>query len=208
MLLLAALTMSTLSCAQNTSQETKVPPAGLTSDVLSNLRSGGLVLYFRHFATEGADESGNALKVPECSTQRNLSEAGREQAWMTGQAMRKLKIPVGLTLSGEFCRNRDSAALMIGRGTPLLELNNPYFRDSTEASRLKVMRDLRGVLARPVNAGTNTVVITHESNFRLLSGWMLSEGEMAVLRPDGKGSFTPVARVTAEQLQEAAKAGR
>lgn len=181
-------------------------PEGLTPALLDQLRSGGLALYFRHFDTEGADAP-NVTPL-DCTTQRNLSAQGRANAREVGRLLRELRIPLGTVLSGEYCRNRDSAALLAGRVTPTPALNNPYFRTGTEADRQRVTVNLRTLLRVPPRAGTNTVLVTHEQNLRLSTGWMLAEGEAAVLRPGADGTFTVLARVSREGWQAALKAGR
>ncbi|WP_019588454.1 histidine phosphatase family protein [Deinococcus apachensis] len=181
-------------------------PEGLTPALLAQLRAGGLVLYFRHFDTEGADAS--RVDLRDCSTQRNLSEPGRANAREVGQLLRELRIPIGTVLSGEYCRNRDSAALLTGWVTPTPTLNNPYFRTGTEADRQRVIANLRALLKVPPRAGTNTVIVTHEQNLRLTTGWMLAEGEAAVLKPAPDGSFRVMARVTRGGWAAALKPGR
>lgn len=171
-------------------------PETVNPALLTQLRAGGLVLYFRHFDTQGAD--GATVDLRDCATQRNLSEQGRTNAREVGRLLRELRVPFGTVLSGEYCRNRESAALLAGRVIPVPTLNNPYFRTGTEADRLKVVGDLRTLLRQPPRAGTNTVIVTHEQNLRLTTGWMLLEGEAAVLKPAPDGSFTVLARVTRE----------
>lgn len=181
-------------------------PEGLTPALLSQLQPGGLVLYFRHFDTQGADAPN--VTPRDCSTQRNLSEQGRATAREVGLLLKQLRIPVGTVLSGEYCRNRESAALLAGRVTPTPALNNPYFRTGTEADRQRVVANLRALLRVPPHAGTNTVIVTHEQNLRLTTGWMLAEGEAAVLKPASDGRFTVLARVTWGDWQAALKTGR
>lgn len=181
-------------------------PEGVTPALLSQLRAGGLVLYFRHFDTEGADAPN--VTPRNCTTQRNLSAAGRENARVVGRLLRELRVPLGTVLSGEYCRNRDSAALLTGRVMPTPALNNPYFRTGTAADRQRVIANLRALLRTPPRAGTNTVIVTHEQNLRLTTGRMLAEGEAAVLQPAADGTFTVLARVTREGWRAALEAGR
>lgn len=111
-------------------------------------------------------------------------------------------------LSGEYCRNRESAALLAGRVTPTPALNNPYFRTGTEADRQRVVGNLRALLKVLPQTGTNTVIVTHEQNLRLTTGWMLGEGEAAILKAAPDGSFRVLARVTREGWQAALVWGR
>lgn len=181
-------------------------PQEVSPALLSQLRVGGLVLYFRHFGTEGADTPN--VTPGDCTAQRLLSTQGRAEARAVGSLLRELRLPLGTVLSGEYCRNRDSAALLAGRVTPTPALNNPYFRSGTGADRGRVVANLRALLGTPPRAGTNTLIVTHEQNLRLTTGWMLAEGEAAVLRPRPDGSFTVLARVTRAGWQAALQSGR
>ncbi len=200
---LAALIL--LSLPSTLAQPNSVPE-GVTPALLDQLRAGGLVLYFRHFDTQGADAPN--VTPRDCTTQRNLSEQGRANAREVGRLLRELRIPIGSVLSGEYCRNRDSAALLAGRVAPTPALNNPYFRTGTEADRQRVVTNLRALLRVPPRAGTNTVIVTHEQNLRLTTGWMLAEGEAALLKVAPNGSFNVLARVTREDWRAALQSGR
>jgi hypothetical protein len=63
-------------------------PRGVTTDLLTQLRSGGLVLYFRHFDTQGADAPD--VTPGDCTTQRNLSEPGRTNAREVGPPSKQI----------------------------------------------------------------------------------------------------------------------
>ncbi|MEM6667391.1 MAG: histidine phosphatase family protein, partial [Pseudomonadota bacterium] len=64
-----------------------VGPAGRTfadeEALWERLREGGLVVLVRHALAPGTGDPSNFL-VDDCSTQRNLSETGREQARLMG----------------------------------------------------------------------------------------------------------------------------
>lgn len=195
-----------LSLLLATSAAAQTAPQGVTPALLTELRSGGLVLYFRHFGTQGADAPN--VTPGDCAAQRNLSEPGRASAREVGRLLRELRVPIGNVLSGEYCRNSESAALLVGRVTPTPALNNPYFRTGREADRLKVVADLRALLRTPPRAGMNTLIVTHEQNLRLTTGWMLAEGEAAVLKPGAGGRFSVLARVTPADWAAALEAAR
>ena len=44
------------------------------------LQDGGYVVYLRHAATDQSKEDAGVVDLEDCSTQRNLTDAGREQA--------------------------------------------------------------------------------------------------------------------------------
>ena len=64
------------------------------------LEAGGHVVLMRHAATvPGVGDPAN-FKLGACATQRNLSDAGREDARRIGAAFRERAVPVSQVLSG------------------------------------------------------------------------------------------------------------
>ena len=178
-------------------------PADLSS-VLSELRKGGYVIYFRHGPTDltGAnDESADMLK---CETQRNLSAAGREQATQIGQAFRALRIPVGTVTASPFCRTQDTAKLAFGRFTVSNDLYLTLGVDADETRR--VSESLRRMLSNPPAKATNAVIVSHMSNLREATGiWPKPEGVAFVFRPLAGGQFEVVARVLPEEWSQVSR---
>jgi hypothetical protein len=68
------------------------------------LRAGGQVIMLRHAGTIGTVGDPPGFQVEDCSTQRNLTEAGREQARKIGEAFRAREIP-----SRAYCPARGAA---------------------------------------------------------------------------------------------------
>ena len=83
-------------------------------DLVARLRQGGHVIFVRHAATEATqDDPRPDLADP--STQRNLSDEGRNQARQLGRAIRRLRIPVGMVMASPYARTRETAELAFGR---------------------------------------------------------------------------------------------
>ncbi|QKS59935.1 histidine phosphatase family protein [Paenibacillus barcinonensis] len=82
--------------------------------LINDLQKGGYVLYVRHGdATAGEDQQNFSLS--DCSTQRNLSALGREQADKYGNAIRKLNIPVLFPVEASpLCRTMQTAQIAFG----------------------------------------------------------------------------------------------
>jgi len=59
------------------------------------LRAGGLVILMRHASTEPGLGDPPGLRIGDCSTQRNLSKAGIEEARRAGERLRKEGVPIG-----------------------------------------------------------------------------------------------------------------
>ncbi|HEX8406702.1 MAG TPA: histidine phosphatase family protein [Duganella sp.] len=150
----------------------------------NRLRAGGHVVLMRHAATvPGVGDPAN-FTLGACATQRNLSEAGREDARRIGAAFRERSVPVSQVLSSRWCRCLDTAQLAFGRARPEPMVDS-MFNDDAAARQGKV-RALRAYLAAHKEPG-NLVLVTHDINIRVLVDESLSQGEMvvALAQPDG-----------------------
>ena len=151
--------------------------------LLSALRSGGYVLYFRHMATD----FGQKARYDDCANEVNLTDAGRDDARAIGAAIRSLGIPVGDVLASPLCRTRETADLIFGRFTVA-----PAVRGGDPGG----YAELKVLLARRVASGTNLVIVSHRDQFAaLVGGPALDEGEAAVIEPRGEAGFRLVARI-------------
>src|SRR5262245_60975102 len=86
-------------------------------DLSRSLKAGGLVLVFRHAATDFTKPDQDPVVVSDCSTQRNLSAQGRADARAIGRGVRRLGLPIGKVLSSAYCRTLETARLAFGRAT-------------------------------------------------------------------------------------------
>ena len=169
--------------------------------LVSALRQGGLVIYFRHADTGPAyQEQGVDLK--RCETQRNLNDKGRDEARRIGTQFKRLGIPVGDVLSSEFCRCRETAELAFARHKVESLLTGVSRSPEAAPKRERAIAGLKRMLATPPPASTNTVLISHGYNLWDAEGFHLgTQGEAAIYRPDGKGGYALVARLTPEEWE-------
>lgn len=172
-------------------------PPPVDASLLQQLHRGGVVIYFRHAATEVVAGAEGAEKLARCETQRNLSAMGREQATKIGAAFAALGIPVGNVISSPFCRCKDTAQLAFGRHIVSNDLH--FAIDVSAEERRRLTAALRDMLSAPPAAGTNTVIVGHTANMREAAGlWPKPEGAAYVVRPLGAGRFEAVARMAPE----------
>jgi len=121
--------------------------------------------------------------------QRNLSEAGREDARRIGDAFRARGIVVEDVRASVWCRCMDTGRLAFGSATNWPGLDS-FFRDrSREAAQTQ---EVRGLVSR--HQGGTLVLITHQVNITALTDLFPTEGEMLVLSPRGDG-FTVAGRL-------------
>lgn len=146
---------------------------------MSQLQAGGYIIFFRHAITPGQDpfkENPPNERVEDCSSQRQLNEAGREQAKIIGEKFRQYNIPVGEVFSSQFCRCYETAQIAFGK-YKILDWIAKYDLNSID-------RELR----RAPTDGTNRVYVGHHLNVDKLyqKRWrkvLLKEGEAIVVNP-------------------------
>ena len=84
--------------------------------LIEALRRGGYVIYFRHAATDWSQDdfvtADGEWTSCDPARMRQLSSEGRQVARRIGEAIRRLKIPIGRVLSSEYCRTKETAQLM------------------------------------------------------------------------------------------------
>jgi phosphohistidine phosphatase SixA len=136
----------------------------------------------RHALAPGTGDPPN-FRLEDCTTQRNLSDAGREQAVQLGQAFRQYQIPVDTVFSSQWCRCLETAKLMnLGEVEPLPAINS-FFQDSTtEPQQTAQVRQL--ILDRRDSAGV-TILVTHQVNITAITDIVPASGGMVVLRAKG-----------------------
>lgn len=153
------------------------------------LEQGGYVLLMRHAATEPVAPDPGVFNLRDCATQRNLSDAGREQARWMGRSFEKLAIPIGQVLSSPYCRCLETGKLAFGRVTES-ELLSVWDRLSVD-ERSERGGEVRALLATEPPAGTNTVLITHTGALLYSFGLKTRpEGIVHVFRPtQGRAAY-------------------
>ena len=143
------------------------------------LKQGGVVLVMRHAKTENTTD--RVETIGDCTTQRNLSEEGREQARQIGRDIKALGVPVDKVLASPLCRAKDTADLAFGHSRPLMALLSAG-EEATPADERRI-RKLRAMTSAP--AGSATVLVTHTGNIGGAFDLSVEEGEIVVVR-DGK----------------------
>lgn len=168
--------------------------------LLPLLRAGGLNLYIRHAITDRSQV--DTGRRGDRAGQRNLSEAGRQQAIRLGRAIRALNIPVSEVLTSEVFRAQDTAELAFGRAQIRIE-RDLIADDYTPGNASEDARAVSRRLAQPVADG-NRVMIGHIVPLGMILGRGLAqqefpEGAAGVFRPRG-GDWAFLGFFRAEQL--------
>jgi phosphohistidine phosphatase SixA len=158
------------------------------------LADGGHVALMRHAQAPGTGDPAN-FRLDDCGTQRNLDQAGRDQARRTGQAFREHGVRIGGVLSSQWCRCLETAELLaLGEVEPFPPLNS-FFGDRTrEPTQTEA---IRAFLAEADADGPSLVMVTHQVNVTALTGTYPRSGEIVVLRLGGENIFETIGAISA-----------
>jgi phosphohistidine phosphatase SixA len=145
------------------------------------LAAGGAAILLRHAATVPGIGDPPGFRLDDCSTQRNLSDAGRAQAQRFGAALRARNVRIDDVLSSRWCRCLDTARL-IGATPPVQPFAplDSFFEDRRTASAqtAAVGRYLAELGTR------NALLVTHMVNIQALTGLSVGMGEALVVQVD------------------------
>ncbi len=152
----------------------------LPSPALTALQQGGHVLVMRHAQTVPGIGDPPNFKIGDCSTQRNLSDAGREAARALGASLQKANVKFDVVETSAWCRCADTAKLAFTTRASIYAPINSTFNDrSVQPNRTdevqKRIRNWRG-------AG-NLALVSHMVNIQSLTGEALAMNEVIVLKP-------------------------
>ena len=137
------------------------------------------VVLLRHAIAPGTGDPTN-FQLDDCSTQRNLSKAGRQQARAMGEAFRSRSIPVVKVLSSQWCRCLETAELMdVGIVEPFAPLNS-FFRDRSTADDQTAQ--LKDYVATHQDRSGVIVMVTHQVNITALSNIFPQSGSAVVMQ--------------------------
>ena len=159
------------------------------------LAAGGCAVLLRHAQTEAGIGDPPGFRLDDCSTQRNLSTAGREQARRIGAGFERRRIGVDEVLSSRWCRCLDTARLAFPRHeVRLFDALDSFFADAS--TRQTQTDTLRAWLAR-LGSSRRVVLVTHQVNIVALTGQSVGMGEALLVRPGAAGAVEVLARLGA-----------
>lgn len=149
------------------------------------------VLVLRHAATEPGVGDPAGFRLDQCSTQRNLSPLGREQALAIGHRLREQDWLPREIRSSRWCRCLDTAALIAqGLGAavqpqPWPALDSFFASSDRQAAQTAL---LRARLSSSRDAGFE-LWVTHQVNISALTGRATAMGTGLWLVPTAGGGI-------------------
>ena len=159
--------------------------------LLAELKTGNHVALLRHALAPGTGDPDN-FNLNDCTSQRNLSAAGRQQAADIGMKFRDEGIDNAEIYTSQWCRCLETARLM-ALGEPVdLPILNSFFREySRQDIQTKQLMDWLSSkdLSQPV------ILVTHQVNITAISGVYPDSGEIILLHRNSNGTFEVTARI-------------
>ena len=154
------------------------------------LRDGEHVVLLRHAMAPGAADPAN-FDIEKCSTQRRLSERGKQQArkigaLFAGRADHRQGVvaaraaPTERVLTSRYCRTKETADLAFGDAEDFAPLDPPPSDETARKEQLDAI--LKEV--RDYSGSGNLVLVTHLETIEALTGQSAREGEAVIVRAD------------------------
>ena len=153
-------------------------------DLVARLRRGKAVLLMRHAATEPGLGDPRGYRLDDCSTQRNLSDAGRGEARRVGERLARERIRIDRVYSSPWCRCRETAKLAFGRSEDWEALSSVFDFPEREADYSDRVRKRIAAYDRRAAQG-NLVMVTHNVNIAALTRESVAPAEIVVVEAQG-----------------------
>ena len=166
------------------------------ADAWRSLREGRYVILIRHASTVPGLGDPPGFTLDACATQRNLSEAGREESRRIGERFRAERVRVAKVYTSPWCRCRETATLAFGRAEDWEPLSSFFDFPHREAEYTERVKKRIGGYGRR-DPGGNVVMVTHNVNIAALSKHSVAPAEMVIMRPDGCCDTRPMERLKA-----------
>ena len=154
-------------------------------DQLQGKAPKGYVLLFRHSLAPGVGDPAN-FKLNDCSTQRNLSAEGREDAKEIGQWLQRREVKIARVESSRWCRAKETAQLL-NLGKVKLNRNLDSLFQEADATKHPQTSRVRQQIINHRNKSGLLVLVGHYVNIAALTGVGVDSGEGVLVRADSKG---------------------
>ena len=151
--------------------------ADLNKKLINQLEDGGKLIFIRHAYAPGSGDPNN-FNLNDCSTQRNLSDDGREQAKYIGDFFKENKIKIDKVLSSEWCRCKETAKIAFKDFSTNSFLNS-FYSSKYAKNRDKQVKALKYYIKKFKN-NNNLIFVTHYVLISELLNYGPSSGEIVV----------------------------
>ena len=159
-------------------------------DKLQGTAPKGYVLLLRHSLAPGAGDPQN-FDLRDCSTQRNLSTLGRQDAKDVGTWIERRQIKIARVESSRWCRAKETATLL-NLGKVRLNRNLDSLFEEADALNHPQTIKVRKQIVDHRNKTGILILVGHFVNIAAITNVGVDSGEGVLVRADGKGSIKVV----------------
>lgn len=154
-------------------------------DKLNTRSAKGYVLLLRHSLAPGVGDPEN-FKLGDCSTQRNLSQEGRDNASEIGAWIKRQNVKIYRVESSRWCRARQTAELLDIGKVKLNKNLDSLFRESNLENHPKTLKTKQQILNHRSKSGL-LVLVGHYVNIAALVGVGVDSGEGVIVKANKNG---------------------
>jgi phosphohistidine phosphatase SixA len=159
-------------------------------DKLQGTAPKGYVLLLRHSLAPGAGDPQN-FDLRDCSTQRNLSALGRQDAKDVGTWLERRQIKIARVESSRWCRAKETATLL-NLGKVRLNRNlDSLFQEADALNHPQTIK-VRKQIVNHRNKKGLLILVGHFVNIAAITNVGVDSGEGVLVRADGKGTIKVV----------------
>lgn len=159
-------------------------------DKLQGTAPKGYVLLLRHSLAPGAGDPQN-FDLRDCSTQRNLSALGRQDAKDVGTWLERRQIKIARVESSRWCRAKETATLL-NLGKVRLNRNlDSLFQEADALNHPQTIKVRKQIVDHRNKTGI-LILVGHFVNIAAITNVGVDSGEGVLVRADGKGSIKVV----------------
>lgn len=142
------------------------------------LSTPGHVALVRHALAPGTGDPAD-FDVNDCSTQRNLSDDGRQQATHIGELFREHAMPEAQVFSSQWCRCIETAQRLSLSVPEELAILNSFFQSFDQR---QPQTDALKEWLFDADLSQTTILVTHQVNITALTDVYPSSGEIVVVK--------------------------
>ena len=132
--------------------------ADLNENLMKQLEDGEKLIFIRHAYAPGSGDPNN-FNLNDCSTQRNLSNLGRDESKKIRRFFKENKIPIDLVISSEWCRCKETALIAFNQFETKTFLNS-FYSEKFSKNKKTQMKNLKNYI-KNWNGDKNLVMVTH-----------------------------------------------
>ena len=151
--------------------------ADLNINLINQLEEGGKLIFIRHAYAPGNGDPNN-FNLNDCSTQRNLSDIGKNQSKKIGSFFKVNQIPINKIISSEWCRCKETASIAFSDYKTESFLNSFYSEKFSKNKNLQI-KNLKSYV-KEWDKKDNLILVTHYVVIFELLEYAPSSGEIVI----------------------------